>query len=422
MASLLPTVNYVPAEALRLFHRLRGEVVHVPMWPAPITYFFGPRANEFVFAHDHLFRWREAFEGLIPVDGETALIVSDGQDHLRRKALVRPSLHRRQVRTYLEIMARSADQALEEVSGRFDAYALFRVAIRRSTMRSLFGNRVAEHEQEVAEHLEPLFALTDRIQTIPLRRRLGTPLWRRAMAARERLDAFVYAEINRARVGRVDDNPALAMLVNGTDGSGSGLTDLEVRDQIVSLIAAGYETTSGAMGWRLYGLGARPELMAQAREEVLSVCGSAPPTDDQLAQLTLTGAIVTEALRLYPPPTISVRWVAEEFEYAGRRVPAESYLVFSPYVTHRSEDVYQQADEFRPERWLENDRRPPAEYLPFGGGTHRCIGSTMATTELTVMLARLLARGTYRVLPQRVRATSLAAMRPRNGLWIELRV
>lgn len=177
-------VTHPGLEMLRRLHAWRGDVVHLPAWPQSYAYFFGPAANEFIFAHDHLFGWREAFKALIPVDGETALIVSDGADHTRRRALVRPGLHLRQVATYVDVMARTADEALASVvpGEPFDAYALFRAAIRRSTMRSLFGERVAQHEQEVGENLQPLFDLTDRLQTIEVHQRLRTPLWRRAMA------------------------------------------------------------------------------------------------------------------------------------------------------------------------------------------------------------------------------------------------
>jgi cytochrome P450 len=416
------TIDYWPGELLRRLHIRRGEVAHLPSWPQSYTYFFSPSANEFVFAHDHLFRWREAFKALIPVDGETALIVSDGADHTRRRALVRPGLHRRQVASYVEIMARTADEALDAVApGQpFDAYAVFRQAIRRSTMRSLFGERVALHEAEVGENLQPLFDLTDRLQSMPLHERFRTPLWRRAMAARDRLDHFVHAEIARARNEQeASASPVLATLVHGRHGA-DGLSDLEVRDQAVSMIAAGYETTSGAMAWTLHAIGTHPQVMSDVRDEIRAVSGDQPPRAEELPTLPLLNAVVSESLRLYPPATITARHTAEEFDYAGRRVKAGQMLILSPYVTHRSPDVYDRPRDFLPERWLDGARRPPSEYLPFGGGAHRCIGSTMATTELAVMLARLLARGPYTLLDNSVRGVNMAAIRPRDGLRIRI--
>jgi cytochrome P450 len=418
------TVNYRPGEVLRWLYRHRGEVVRLPGVPTPVAYLFGPQANAFVFAHDQLFQWRDAFKGLIPVDGSTALIVSDGADHDRRRALVRPALHHRQVAGYVSIMAQTTEELLADVAPGtvVDGYALFRRAIRRTTIRSLFGERIAAHEDEVGRHLQPLFDLTDHLQTITARERLGTPLWRRAVRARERLDEFVYGEIGRAREtsAQAADSPVLAMLVHGRDGDGSGLDDAEIRDQVVSMIAAGYETTSAAMAWTLYALAGRPDVLAEARAEVAAVCGGDAIRAEHLPRFTLLSAIVTEALRLYPPAVISARSVATGFTFAGATLRPGTIAMISPYVTHRDPDLYRDPDQFQPERWADGARRSQSEYLPFGGGAHRCIGSSLATTELIVMLAQLLARSGYRVVDTRVRATSVAAMRPRHGLRVEL--
>lgn len=429
-----PTVTYPFADWLLATSGRRGPVFSG--WLGrPYVYLIGPEANEFVFAHDAHFRAREAFKGLIPVDGPTSVVVSDGEDHSRRRALVRPGLHHRRVAGYVGTMARTADEALDTVTPGvpFDGYALFRAAIRRSTMRALFGERMALEADRVGAHLQPLIDLTDLLpDLVAVHERLRTPRWRRAMKARAEVDRFVYSEIERLRrvsatVAGMDDEAAgeaesqvLATLVHGRDGSGSGLSDLEVRDQVVTLIAAGYETTSAAMGWTLYALGGRPDLLARVRAEVLEVTGGAAPTMDQLSRLELLSAVVTETLRLYPPASISARYVADDLEFRGRRIRRGTTLIYSPYATHRDPAVYDEPLAFRPERWIEGAKRSLGEYVPFGGGVHRCLGSVMATTELTVMLARLLARSAYRLEPQRVRAKGISSMRPAGGVTITL--
>lgn len=422
--ALMETATLPLTERIGAWSRRRGPVFSVGLPPARTTFLIGPEANAFVFAHDHLFRVREAMRGLIPVDGETALIVTDGPDHARRRSLVRPALHQRQVDGYVEIMSRTADEALDTVvpGADFDAYQLFRGTIRRSTILSLFGSRMADRAAQLGADLQPLLDLVDSWpQVVDLQRRLGTPRWRRAMAARARVDKVVYGEITRAReVGPDPASGVLSTLVHGRDEAGSGLSDLEIRDQVVSLIAAGYETTSAAMAWLVYCLGSDRELQRQVREEVAGVTGGAPPTAAQLKDLRLLSACVSETLRLYPPATISARYVAEGFQFGGHEVRAGSLVVYSPYLTHRDPDVYADPLTFTPDRWLTGGRRPPHEFLPFGGGAHRCIGSAMAVTELTVLAARLLARDEFEVPPQRVRATSFAAMRPRDGVTARL--
>lgn len=419
-----PTVSYPFGEWLLATAERRGPVF-TGWLGRPYAYLIGPAANEFVFAHDAHFRAREAMKALIPVDGPTSVVVSDGEDHTRRRALVRPGLHHRQVAGYVEVMARSAEAAIDGVAPgvTFDGYALFRAAIRRSTMRALFGERIAEQADRVGALLQPMLDLTAVLpDLVAVHERLRTPRWRRAMAARAEVDRFVHREISRLRTAEPDsEDQVLATLVHGRDGTGSGLTDQEVRDQVVTLIAAGYETTSAAMGWALYALGGDPGLLGRVRAEVRQVTAGAAPTVEHLPRMPLLSAVVTETLRLYPPAVVSARYVVEDLEFAGRRIRRGTTVLYSPYATHRDPAVYADPSSFDPGRWVDGGTRPRGEYVPFGGGAHRCLGSTMATTELTVMLATLLSRSSFALEPQRVRATGMASMRPVPGVRMSLR-
>ncbi|WP_082043563.1 cytochrome P450 [Mobilicoccus massiliensis] len=211
------------------------------------------------------------------------------------------------------------------------------------------------------------------------------------------------------------------LLVHGRDGQGSGLLEGEIRDQAVTLIAAGYETTSAAMGWILYLLGTHVEWQRRAIAEVDGVLGDRAPEAGDLARLHVVHAIVDEALRLYPPAVISARHAVVPFEFEGVSVSPGDAVIYSPYVTHRDSRVFDEPAAFRPERWLNAPRRRPEEYVPFGGGGHRCLGSGMATTKLTVMLARLMQAGGFELVRKPRRAVSVAAMRPAPGVGIRLR-
>lgn len=425
-------MRYLPGDLLIAAHRRRGPVLRVS---PTMVYLLGPEANRFIFAHSDLFRWREAFAGLVPVDGETSLIVSDGDAHARRRRLVQPAMHHRQVQQYVATMAEQADRALDawQPGGRVDAYASFRAAIRSSTLNSLFGPELAADADFFGRELQELLDLVDRLpQFVALHERLRTPRWRRAMRARERVDERIFAEIDRVRAGEVTgDDHVLATLVHGrdSDAAGSGLSDQEVRDQAVTLIAAGYETTSAAMAWLVHALLTHPEVWHRARAEERAVLSGRAPEPSDLKQLGYLSRVVQETLRLSPPAVISARMTAEEFTFAGRTIAPGTMVLHSAYVTQRLPEVWADPLAFRPERWdpdRAGHRKPsPAEFLPFGGGTHRCIGATMATTELTVMAARLLSRvaeaGLDLTLPrQRIVATGFAAMRPKHGLLVDV--
>ncbi len=413
------TVAYRPGELLATLYRRRRPVIRFGGY----VYLLGPEANRFVFANSELFTWREAFDWLIPVDGATSMLLSDGDDHRRRRALVQPSMHHRQIADYLITMAESADQVIDawRPGQSVDVYDLFRAAIRRTTLLTLFGPSLASDADFLGRRLQVLIDLCDGLPIkVVAHRRLRTPAWRKAMIARAELDERLYAEIARVRAAGPDENATggsvLSTLVHGRDATGSGLTDEEIRDQVVTLIVAGYETTSGTMAWVIHGLAGTPGVWPAARREVSEVLGDQVPGPKDLARLPYLGGVIKEAQRLYPAVTVIGRKVARDFEYAGETIMAGTMVALSPYVTHRLPELWPDPLRFRPDRWLGGDQPKPYEFLPFGGGPHRCIGATMATSELTVMAARLLSRATLELESFRVRPTSMISLRPAGGL------
>jgi cytochrome P450 len=420
-------VRYGPGEALLALYRWRGPVINSGIGGHGYTYLLGPEANKFVFANADAFSWRETFENLALVDGPTALIVSDGDDHRRRRSVVAPGLRHRQVQDYVQTMAASIDAVIDgwRAGQRVDIYRECRTAVRRSTAASLFGPRLAAHSDFLGEQLQPLLDLTHRLpQVVALERRVRTPAWRRAMAARQRINDLVDARVADARAEPRPDDRMLTKLIDGRGDEGYALSDDEIRDGIISLITAGYETTSGALAWAIYTLLSLPGAWDHAADEVHQVVGDRPPAAADLAGLTYLNGVVHETLRLYPPGVISARKVMRDLEFDGHRIPAGRLLIFSPYVTHRLPELWPAPTEFRPSRWdaASRDYRKPAphEFIPFSGGLHRCIGAVMATTEMTVMLARLVARTTLRLPAQRIRAHNLAALSPKPGLAVDV--
>jgi cytochrome P450 len=421
-------VRYPPGDALLALYRRRGPVINAGIAGLGYTYLLGPEANRFVFANADAFSWQEAFQVLVPVDGPTALVVSDGVDHRRRRSVVAPTLHHRQVGDYVPIIAVNADAVIDrwQPGQRVDIYAALRAAVRRSTAECLFGSRIAEHADFLGEQLQPLLELTHRPpQVMRVQQWIGSPGWRRAMAARARIDDFVDRQVADARIHPRPDDHLLTTLISSRPDDGQPLTVNEIRDQVVSLIAAGYETTSGALAWATYALLNVPGAWDSAAAEVDRVLDGGPPTAQNLGALVYLNGIVQETLRLYSPGVISARKVKRDLQFDGHRIRAGRTLIFSAYVTHRISDVWAEPEAFRPERWDPDSphyRRPaPHEFIPFSAGLHRCVGSAMATTEMTVMLARLVARTTLALPFQRIRARNFAALRPWPGLTVEIK-
>ena len=420
-------VPYLPCEALLALYRRRGPVINSGLGRHGYTYLLGADANKFVFANADAFSWRETFENLAIVDGPTALIVSDGADHQRRRSVIAPGLRHREIQNYVQIMASTIDTVIDgwRPGQRLDIYREFRSAVRRSTAESLFGPRIAAHSDFLGAQLQPLLDLTHQLpQVMHMQRWAKTPAWRRAMTARARINDLIDAQIAEARSAPRPDDHMLTMLINGRGDEDYALSDNEIRDSVISLITAGYETTSGALAWATHALLTVPGAWHAAADEVRHVCGDRPPGADDLAALTYLNGVVHETLRLYPPGVISARRVMRDLRFDGHRIRAGRLLIFSAYVTHRIPEVWLDPTEFRPLRWDPGspDYRKPAphEFIPFSGGLHRCIGAVMATTEMTVMLARLVSRTRLRLPAQRIRAHNLAALSPRPGLTTEV--
>lgn len=421
------TVPFLPGEALLALYRRRGAVINTGVGRHGYTYLLGAEANKFVFANADAFSWRETFENLALVDGPTALIVSDGDDHRRRRSVVAPGLRHRQIQDYVQTMVSNIDAVVDGwwTGQRLDIYQQCRSAVRRSTAESLFGQRIASHSDFLGEQLQPLLDLTHRLpQVVALQRRINSPGWRRAMAARTRLNDFIDSQIADARTSPRPDDNMMTMLINGRGDEGYALSDQEIRDSIISLITAGYETTSGALAWAIYTLLTLPGAWDNAAAEVRRVCGDRPPAPADLDALTYLNGVVHETLRLYSPGVISARRVMRDLWFDGHRIRAGRLLIFSAYVTHRLPELWPDPTEFRPARWDPGSpeyRKPaPHEFIPFSGGLHRCIGAVMATTEMTVMLARLVARARLLLPAQRIRAANLAALAPRPGLFVDV--
>jgi cytochrome P450 len=379
---------------------------------------FGPEANEFVFRNSRLFRWRGGFETLIPLSGETALLVSDGPGHDRRRELVQPAFHRTRVDRYLRVFVDTLDGLVDgwRPGQEVNLYRSFRPTVRASTVRGFFGEELAAADRGgLGTDLES--ALSTFNYSLPkqlILQRVPNPIWRRTEAAIARVDRRVYAEIARRRDGESGDD-ILGLLLDSGE-----MTDNELRDMVVSLIVASYDTTSSGLSWAVYALWSDPGTLRRAREEVHAELGDEPPSLADLRRLTYLDWVTSEVLRMYPPAMAGARQAAEPFTFAGHRVRAGEMVVFSQYVTHRLPRLWPDPDRFWPERWDRDRpgyRRPSSyEYLPFGVGARRCIGSNLAKAEITATLARLLQRTELELLSRDVEPGGFTAMSPRGGI------
>ena len=243
------------------------------------------------------------------------------------------------------------------------------------------------------------------------------------------LDETIYGTIHERRqadaptAGETPD--LLQRLMDARhEETGEGLTDRQLRDEMITLLIAGHETVASALTWTWYLLATHPESDARLHDEVAQVLGGALPTANDLEHLTYIAAVFHEAMRLYPPAWVITRRARTEQKVVGHSLPRGALVVLSPYVTQRHPDFWDEPDAFRPERFLEStsEGRHRYAYFPFGGGPHLCIGNHFALVEAALIIATVIQR--YRLEP--VEESSVVVdpgvtLQPKGGLPMHVR-
>jgi cytochrome P450 len=243
----------------------------------------------------------------------------------------------------------------------------------------------------------------------------------RARRALRTLDTLVYDIIARRRrePNRVDDDLLAMLLAVRDEETGEVFTDVELRDQILTFIGAGHETTAVALAWTVYLLAGHPEDDQRLRAEVAEVLGDRTPTAADLPRLSYTRRVIEESLRLYPPVYAVARDAIAEDEIGGYRIPARSMIVLSPYVTHRHPTVWPDPDVFDPDRFIPERAagRSRFAWFPFLAGPHQCIGQEFAMMEMTLVIAMVVRSFRFRIAPgTHVEPRPMLSLRPRDGL------
>jgi cytochrome P450 len=384
--------------------------------------------RDVLVTHQKLFTKGKALERSKQLIGN-GLLTSEGEFHLRQRRLVQPAFHRARVATYASAMTDAASTMRDRwVDGqRVDMHAEMMRLTMVIVASTLFGARLESDATAVGHALEDVFDAFD-LGYGPLTvitDRLPTPRRRRFRAARALLDNIIYRLIRERRLDGTDHGDLLSMLLQAqdTEGDGTGMTDEQLRDELLTLFIAGHETTANALTWTWLLLARHPEAANTLHAELDAVLGSGDrvPTVEDLAALPYTRAVVSESMRLYPPAYIIGRRASEPYSVGGTEFPARTLYLTSQYLTHRDPRWWPAPTAFRPERWLTPDESwPKFAYFPFGAGTRICIGEQFAWMEAILLLATLARRWTVRVDGPDPELDPIITLRPKGGLAAQL--
>ena len=333
------------------------------------------------------------------------LLTSDEPLHLRQRRLVQPAFHRERVAGYAATMidaARTAAAALEDGETVGVDALMNRLALRIAA-RTLFSADVDDDADAIGRAVTgameafpaSLSAFGELLDHVPWH-----PATRRFKAARADLDTVVYRLIEERRRDPRDRGDLLSMLLSSRDENGEPMPTELVRDEALTLLLAGHETTANALTWTWDALARNPAGEARLHAELDEVLGERDPVPSDYPRLPFTRDVVAESMRLRPPAWILGRRVIRPIRLGEWEVPAGSVLLTSQLVTHRNPRFWVEPEHFRPERWSngETQRLPRFAYFPFGGGNRICIGEGFAWTEAVLVLATLARRVRFRAL------------------------
>lgn len=352
------------------------------------------------------------------------LLTSEGATHLRSRRLLQPAFHRERVDGYASVMAEYARRETERWTpgAPFDAAR----AMSRLTLaivgKTLFDADVEASADQIGDALtRVLESFWTMLLPFPaLIRRLPFPALRRAEAARTHLDRVIYDLIAERRASLRDRGDLLSMLVAAEDEEdGRGFTDRQIRDEAMTLLLAGHETTAAALTWTWHLLGQSPDAERRLHEEVDGVLGGRAPGAADVPRLAFVEQVVTEAMRLYPPAWVIGRRAIAAYPIGGFVAPPRSIVFMSQWVMHRDRRFYAEPDRFDPDRWTPAFKAslPKFAYFPFGGGPRQCIGEGFAWMELVLLVAAIAQQWTLRPVPGRaVVPQPVITLRAKHGL------
>jgi len=374
-----------PVEVVRAMRRRYGPDFRIDLPPFGETaYLSDPESIKTVFTGGDAFRAGEANFVLRPILGDRSVLLLDGDEHLQQRRMLLPPFHGNAVRNYADTVRQIAEDEVATWPRRepFAVRPRTQAITLEVIMRAVIGVRDPERLATLRRLLTRLVDVSD-LDVLMFavwpefgRTRIGRHL--PPYTVRRRVHAILNQEIAERRAGRADDGDVLSLLVAARDDDGRALTDRELRDQIITLLVAGHETTATALAWTLERLSRHPHVLARLYEEV-----DAGESEDYLE------AVCRESLRVRPIIQDVMRRVKAPADVARGRIERGAMAMPAIQLAHIDPATYDDPDEFRPERFL--DSKPGTyTWLPFGGGTRRCIGAAFALMEMKVVLRTIL--------------------------------
>ena len=415
-----------PLELLLESYERFGPIFTLRLLHGNVVFMLGPAANHYVLVSNASnFNWREGhFRDLIALMGD-GLLTIDGEFHRRSRLSMLPAFHRENLAAMVDTVLSEAGAAVEqlEVGSSIDLYAWTRRLALRIAMRALFG---LDPDGERARSVDAagLFESALSFYSTPYYLRVlrgPRSAWASMQRSARTLDTLIYSEISERRASGARGLDILSLLLDAHDEDGAGLSDVQIRDEVMTLMFAGHDTTTSTVTFMFHELSKKPDIVARLAAEQDALLADGVPSAPQLlsGELPELEMVLDETLRMYPPAWIGPRRSVEAFEFEGHTVPAKAFVNYCSWASHHLPDVFENASEFRPERFTPEakDALPKGAYVPFGGGSRTCIGMRFGQLEVRAIASLILARCTLSVPEHfRMQIHQMPTISPMHGL------
>lgn len=407
-----------------------GPVFTMRVFHGNNVFMIGPEANHYMtVSHASNFTWREGHMGDLAALLGSGLLTTDGEYHRISRRIMLPAFHHEAIAAALSTMNAEIERAVEgwREGLRVDIYGWTRRLALRIAMRALFGfdPDAAGPGIDMAGNFVQALGFWSHAYWLQVIRGPGTP-FARMQNARRALDGVIFSEIARRRRDGDRGQDVLSLLLDAVDEEGNRLDDQQIRDQVMTLLFAGHDTTTSTIGFMFYELARHPEIADGLRDEQEREVGEQRPDAAMLISggLELLEMVQDETLRMYPPAWIGARKSVASYEFAGQTVPGGVYVNYSSWVSHHLPDVFPQPEEFRPERFSAGARAalPKGAYVPFGGGSRICIGMRFGQLEVKAIASALVRQFGFELEPgYRLRIRQMPTIGPRAGIPLIVR-
>ena len=342
---------------------------------------------------DRFTKATQSKEDLQSLIGE-GLVLSEGELWERQRQRIEPAFYMDRIKGYTETMTAEIERAAADWADEptVDIEAEMKALTLRILVTSIFGSEIDYEDRGIRETVKQLQEPGEPAKQ-PIARMVPQwvpiPMWRRYNQGIDEMESVIETFIE-ARRGEVDDHDdLLSMLLAGTDEEGETMSEKLVRDELMTFLFAGHETTATVLTFTWFLLAQHPDVEHRLAEELDAVLDGRQPTFEDLPQLEYTEQVLKEAMRIYPPVPTVPREPTEDITFGGYRIPKGATVGASQWVIHHDERFWDEPQTFRPERFDGEIDRPDFAYFPFGGGPRRCIGQQFAMVEAKLILARL---------------------------------